>query len=275
MGISAIGMTYVILAGGIDLSVGSVVGLTSIVSAVAVERHHLSPLAVIPFVLAGGAVFGAAMGALIQFFELPAFLVTLAGMFLARGLAHAISLESIELTHPLYRRIPELGIPLGAGLTLPAIAILFLATLAVAAYLAGYTRFGRDIYALGGNEQSALLMGLPVARTRIAVYVWSGFCASLAGVVYTFYTASGNSTSAAGLELDAIASVVIGGTLLTGGSGTVLGTLLGVLILGVIQTTITFESLSSWWAKIAIGALLFLFVSLQRIVTRTRRAGAA
>src|SRR5262249_31940855 len=137
---------------------------------------------------------------------------------------------------------------------------------AVGIWLGYATRFGRTVYAIGGNETSAALMGLPVRSTLIAVYGLSGFCSALAGVVATFYMLSGYSLHAVGLELDAIAAVVIGGTLLRGGTGYIAGTLVGVLILGLIQTLITFEgTLSSWWTRIVIGALLFTFCLLQRV----------
>jgi len=137
---------------------------------------------------------------------------------------------------------------------------------AVGIYLAQCTAFGRAVYAIGGSEASALLMGLPVGRTTVRVYTFSGFCSALAGVVFTFYMQSGYGLHAVGLELDAIAAVVIGGTLLSGGVGYVAGTLFGVLILGIIQTLISFDgSLSSWWTRIVIGALLFVFCLLQRL----------
>jgi simple sugar transport system permease protein len=135
-----------------------------------------------------------------------------------------------------------------------------------------YTRTGRTVYAIGTGDQSAMLMGLPVTRTRILVYVISGFCAALGGVLFTFYTLSGYSLTAVGMELDAIAAVVIGGTILTGGSGYVLGSVLGVLVLGIIQTIISFDgTLSSWWTKIVIGGLLLLFVILQRVFLARKR----
>jgi simple sugar transport system permease protein len=150
-------------------------------------------------------------------------------------------------------------------------ALLALAVLGAGLYLARCTGFGRAVYAIGGNEQSALLMGLPVARTVVLVYTLSGFCSALAGVVFTFYMLSGYGLHAMGLELDAIAAVVIGGTLLSGGVGSLLGTLFGVLILGTVQTLISFDgSLSSWWTRIVIGALLFLFCLLQRLFEASR-----
>ena len=137
------------------------------------------------------------------------------------------------------------------------------------------TRFGRTVYALGGSEQSGVLMGLPVARTKIGVYVISGLCSGLAGILFSFYTLSGYSLTAIGTELDAIAAVVIGGTLLSGGYGFVLGSVLGVLVLGTIQTMITFEgTLSSWWTRIFIGALLLIFIVLQKVLTGRTRTGA-
>ncbi|WP_262918185.1 MULTISPECIES: ABC transporter permease subunit [unclassified Shewanella] len=130
-----------------------------------------------------------------------------------------------------------------------------------------YSRFGTNVYALGGNAQSAELMGVSIAKTTISIYALSSFLATLAGIIFTFYTFSGYSLGAVGVELDAIAAVVIGGTLLTGGSGFILGTVLGVFLMGVIQTYITFDgTLSSWWTKIVIGLLLFFFIVLQKLL---------
>ena len=144
-----------------------------------------------------------------------------------------------------------------------------LVVLVVAAIVLHMTRFGRTVYAVGGSEQSALLMGLAVARTKVGVYVISGFCSALAGLLFSIYTLSGYNLGAVGMELDAIAAVVIGGTLLTGGSGLVLGSAVGVMVLGLIQSFISFDgTLSSWWTKIAIGLLLLVFVLLQRLFTR-------
>jgi len=262
LGLAAIGMTFVILSGGIDLSVGAMIGLTSILLATLIGRAGVHPLAAIAVVLLAGAAFGATMGCLIHFFALPPFLITLAGMFLARGLAFVVSLETITIRHDFYNAIGDFGYRV-----FPVTALLFLLALVGAIYLAHYTRFGRAVYAVGGSESSALLMGLPVARTKIAVYLLSSLCASAAGVVYTFYTSSGNAGAGTMLELDAIAAVVIGGTLLSGGVGYVFGTLIGVLIYGIIQTIIAFQgTLSTWWTRIAIGGLLLAFILLQKLV---------
>jgi simple sugar transport system permease protein len=271
--IVGVGMTFVILSGGIDLSVGSLIALTTMLSAALVEHAHWEAWQTIPFVLAVGTAFGAAMGWLIERFRLQPFVVTLAGMFLARGLCYLISIDSISITDATYTAISQARIPLGAGASITAGALIALATVAAGIWIAHATEFGRTVYAIGGSESSALLMGLRVARTRVLVYTLSGFCSALAGVVFTFYMLSGYALHAVGLELDTIAAVVIGGTLLSGGVGYVAGTLFGVLILGIVQTMIAFDgSLSSWWTRIVIGALLLVFCLLQRGFERGARA---
>jgi ribose/xylose/arabinose/galactoside ABC-type transport system permease subunit len=270
--IVAVGMTFVILSGGIDLSVGAVIALTTMVCAWLVERHHWSPMWVIPLVLLMGTGFGALMGLLIQRFRLQPFIVTLAGMFLARGLCYLISIDSISITEGFFSEVSQARIAVWGDASLSVGALIALAVVALAMFVAHYTQFGRTVYAIGGNEQSAVLMGLPVRSTLIGVYTLSGFCSALAGVVFTFYMLSGYGLHAVGLELDAIAAVVIGGTLLAGGVGYVFGTLVGVLMLGIVQTLIMFDgTLSSWWTRIVIGALLFAFCLLQRVFERGRR----
>jgi simple sugar transport system permease protein len=272
----AVGMTFVILAGGIDLSVGSVVALTTMVSAALVEHRHWPPALVIALALAGGAAFGALQGWLIHRFRLQPFIVTLAGMFLARGLCYVISIDSISIGDPTFTAIAQTRVPLWPGAALSVGAVIALAVFAVALFVAHGTAFGRNVYAIGGSEHSAVLMGLPVGRTVVGVYALSGFCAALGGVLFTFYMLSGYGLHATGLELDAIASVVIGGTLLAGGVGLVAGTLCGVLMLGLIQTLITFDgSLSAWWTRIVIGALLLAFCLLQRLTQRGGELDAA
>jgi simple sugar transport system permease protein len=269
LGIAAIGATLVILSGGIDLSVGSVVAFSSILIATMVG-HGTSPLLAIFITLLAGAVFGALMGSLIQWFELPPFLVTLAGMFLARGLGFIIYPQSLGIKHPFFLRFvsDQLSVPLFSGVTWPFTATCYIVMFVIAIIVAHYTKFGRYIYAIGGDEHSAKLMGLPVGRTKVVLYTVSGFCSALAGVVYTFSTQSGNPASCVGLELDAIAAVVIGGTLLSGGAGFMAGTLMGVLILGLIQTLITFQgNVNSWWTRIIVGALMLLFILLQNAVS--------
>lgn len=272
--IVAVGMTFVILAGGIDLSVGAVVAFTTVLLATLVQDHGWHPLPAIALVLATGTVFGGVMGTLIQRFALQPFVVTLAGMFLARGAATLVSVDSINIDHPLLVSLASLRVPVLPGTALSVGALVAIVVVVAGALLAGLTRFGRAVYAIGGSEPSARLMGLPVVGTVVRVYAFSGLCSALGGVVYALYMLSGYSQHALGLELDAIAAVVIGGTLLVGGSGYVVGTLFGVLILGVIQTLIVFDgSLSSWWTRIAIGVLLLVFCLLQRLMAWNRKGG--
>jgi simple sugar transport system permease protein len=272
LAITAVGMTFVIISGGIDLSVGSVIALTTMVSAALVEQHGWSPVLVIPLVLVMGSSIGLVMGLVIQYFNIQPFIVTLAGMFLTRGLCYLISIDSITINNQFYVDVSSQTIPFLFDTSITWNVVIALTLFAMAIYLAHYTRFGRTVYAIGGNEQSALLMGLPVPRTKVLIYTFNGFCSALAGVAFTFYMVSGYGLHAQGLEMDAIAAVVIGGTLLTGGFGTIIGTLFGVLIYGTIQTLIMFEgSLSSWWTKIVIGLLLLGSCLLQRLFERSAR----
>jgi ribose/xylose/arabinose/galactoside ABC-type transport system permease subunit len=246
------------------------------VSASLVEHRHWPPGLVIAGVLCCGALFGALQGLLIHRFRLQPFIVTLAGMFLARGLCYVISIDSISITDPTFTSIAQERVALFGGAALSVGSLIALAVFAIAVFVAHGTAFGRNVYAVGGNEHSAVLMGLPVARTVVGVYALSGFCAALGGVLFTFYMLSGYGLHATGMELDAIASVVIGGTLLAGGVGLVAGTLCGVLMLGLIQTLITFDgSLSAWWTRIVIGALLLAFCLLQRLTQRAGEGDAA
>ena len=273
LGIAAVGTTFVILSGGIDLSVGSLVAFTGILIAQLIA-HGVAPLAALALSLFFGAAFGALMGTLIHFFELPPFLVTLGGMFLARGLGFLVHAESLPINHPFYDQFiaQTLAIRLSARLSLPFTAICLVAVVLAATALARWTGFGRNVYAIGSNEASARLMGLPVGRTKVLVYTLGGFLSALGGCVASFYMQSGNPASFVGLELDAIAAAVIGGTMLRGGVGFIPGTLVGVLILGLIQTLITFQGdLNSWWTRIIIGALLFVFILLQEMISRFAR----
>ena len=236
------------------------------VSAELLEHRGWPAFIVLPVVLAIGSLLGFAMGCIIHYFEIQPFIVTLAGMFLARGLCYTISTSSIPITDSFWTSLAQEKIRFGGYYISPSVVIALIVVL-VGIYVLGYTRLGRSTYAVGGNPNSALLMGLPVGRTKISVYTISGFCSALGGVLFSFYTLSGYGLYGVGLELDAIAAVVIGGTLLTGGSGYLVGTVLGVLVLGLIQTLIIFDGrLSSWWTRIVVGVLLFAFILLQRII---------
>jgi len=269
LGIAAVGLTLVIFSGGIDLSVGAVAGFTSIFTATLIEQRGVHPMLAATAALALGAALGAGMGAIIHWFRQPPFLITLAGMFLMRGCAYWITTESIGITHPFYTSLSSFELTFGDDVTIPSAALCLLTALVIGAILAHQTRFGRNLLAIGGNEQSALLMGLPLGASRVAVYALNSLCASCAGLVLVLYTGSGNPSFGLGLELDAIAVVVIGGTLLSGGRGHMLGTLLGLFIFGVIQAALIFDGrLSPAWSRIVVGALLLAFILLQRGLLR-------
>jgi simple sugar transport system permease protein len=269
----AVGMTFVILTGGIDLSVGAVVALGTVLCGTLIQKQGWSPFLVIPLVLAIGSLLGLAMGAMIHYFEIQPFIVTLAGLFLARGTCYAITTDSVTIDQPDFVRMASSTLRIGEYF-LTSGAIIAIVVALIGFFVLHYTRLGRNVYAIGGSKQSALLMGLPVARTTLLVYTISGFCAALGGVLLSFYTLSGFGSLAIGMELDAIAAVVIGGTLLVGGSGYLAGTVVGVLVLGLIQTLISFDgTLSSWWTKIFIATLLLAFILLQRLVFARGKMG--
>lgn len=285
--ISAIGMTLVILTGGIDLSVSGVVALTTVASA-ALLRDGWNAWIVILLMLVMGMTLGAVMGSFITFLKVQPFIATLAGMWFARGMCFFISDDAIAIDNRIFRILGETKI-LIPGLTEIAqlrgnpppyvsifVVISFL-LLGVAIYIAHFRRFGRTVYALGGNEgrneQSARLMGLSVKSTKVLVYTFNGFCSGLAGIALAVFVSSGHGLYASGFELNVIASVVIGGTMLTGGVGYVFGTLFGVMVLAVTQILIQFTgSLSSWWTKIVIGLLMLVFIGIQSLLA-SRKGG--
>ena len=270
--VAAVGATLVILTGGIDLSIGSLVGFSTVLLSLLVSKEHwpLWPAALV--VLAAGTAGGALMGCMVHYFRVQPFIATLAGLFLFRGLSLLLTKDSVSISDKTVTSLSQYHIPLLGGAFLSVGAAIALVVVAIAVVVLHYTRFGRRLYAIGGNEQSALLMGIPIGRTKIAVYTFSGFCSALAGLVFVLYIQSGNPRAAIGMELDAVAAVVIGGTLLTGGVGYVAGSLLGVLVIGLIKTIISDEgTLSSWWIKICTGVLLLAFILLQHVVTSRRR----
>jgi galactofuranose transport system permease protein len=265
--IVSIGMTLVILTKGIDLSVAAVLALTTVASA-ALLNSGVSPVVVMPLMLLMGTVFGFTLGSIIHFLKVQPFIVTLMGAYFARGLAYIINLNAVPIENIVYKTLglTPIPIPFLSNSYVYIYAIIGPLLLLVAIYLSFFTRFGRTIYAIGNNEQSAVLMGLPVGRTKIMVYSFSGFCASLAGIVWSVSLLSGYGQYAPSMELDAIAAVVIGGTLLTGGVGNVIGTLFGVLITGTIISILQFNgTLSSWWTRIVVGVLTLIFIGIQSL----------
>jgi ribose/xylose/arabinose/galactoside ABC-type transport system permease subunit len=263
----AAGMTFVLLTGGIDLSVGSVVALSTVIVATTLREGWPMPLAV-GSALVMGPLLGLLMGLVIEHFDVQPFIVTLAGMFLARGLCYVISVDTLPIKDPLLRRLGLSYVYLYEDKFIRWTVVIAVTVVIIAAYTLHQTRFGRTVYAVGGNRQSAQLMGLNASRARVSVYAISGFCAALAGLLLAVQKLSGYSLNGVGMELDAIAAAVIGGVLLSGGVGFVFGSLIGVLVLGTIQTFVTAENLDSYWTRIMTGALLLVFVLVQRLVVR-------
>ena len=269
--ILAVGMTFVIVTGGIDLSVGSVLAFTGILCAKLLSEGY-SPALVVPVTHPGGR--GDRSGH------------RCARAVLRRAAVHRLARRAVPRPRAGLRGQPRLdpgrslrravaadqALPASAGWYITPTGIIALLVVVVGAFVMLFTRFGRTVYAVGGNEQSARLMGLPVARTKVLVYVISGTCAGLAGLVFTAYTGAGYPLNGIGTELDIIAAVVIGGTLLTGGSGYVLGSMIGVFVYGTIKTVISFLGAEQSWTRITIGLLLLVFVVVQRvIVVRSER----
>ena len=265
----SIGMTMVILSGGggIDLSVGGVIALVSTASA-ALLRDGMSPYLVIPLMIVLGITLGGLMGWIIQYLKVQPFIATLMGLFFARGMAYIISLTSVTIKNDLYKTwaLTPIHIPFIEKAYVYPTTLVGPIMLLVTIYLSFFTRFGRTIYAMGNNEQSALLMGLSVARTKVMVYAFSGLCSALAGIVFSMSLLAGYGQHATGMELDSIAAVVIGGTSLSGGVGNIIGTLFGVLIHGTIVSVLQFNgTLSSWWTRIGVGVLTLIAIGVQSL----------
>ncbi len=266
--IICVGVTFTILSGfgGIDLSVGAVVALTCMTLAVLMRDTSLSPFACMGIVLVIGLAVGALNGFLITYFKLQPFIVTLGTMFLCRGLTAILSRDSVPIDNELYGELAFWSVEIGdCFLSLGAIVALIVVV--IATIVLKFTSFGRGVYAVGGNEQSASLMGLKVSNIRMKVYMISGFCSALGGIAYSLIMLSGYTQHALGMEMDAIASSVIGGTQLMGGVAFIPGCLVGVMIQGTILTIISFQgTLSAWWTKIVVGVLLCAFIMMQALV---------
>ncbi len=278
IGISAVGMTMVLITGGIDLSVAAVASLTGMFIAYGTSVLNIHPIVCMIFSIIVGVALGLGMGALVTYLKIPPFVATLTGMFLARGVCSLISRDSISINNELIDALASWKVNFmkfsdGKWVKIKPVAyinlnvVLFIVMILVGAYILQKTRLGRNIYAVGGNEQSARLMGLPVNRTKMFVYGFNGFCSALAGIAYALYVKSGWNLALQGGELDVISAAVIGGVLLSGGVGYMVGTFFGVLLKAIIPSLITFNgTLSSWWGKIITGLLVLIFVALQQVV---------
>ena len=263
--IATIGITFVLLIGGIDISIGSVVALTCMSSAQMLQNTGLPAPAVILIVLAMGAVFGLVQGWLITEFNMQPFIVTLAGQFFARGMTAIISRETIVIDNPVYTSLASARIYVLPGGFISVGVVIALVTLVAATLVLKFTRFGRNIYALGGNEMSAQLMGLPTKRTKILAYVVCGFCSALAGVVYSLIMLSGYPLHAVSMEMDAIAAAVIGGTSMSGGKGTLWGTVIGVFLVGFLRNALNILGVNPYWQGTAIGAVIVVAVLAEKL----------
>ena len=283
--IVACGVTCVMLTGGIDISVGSVVAMTCMFMSVGLAEWGMSSGVLTALILLIGVVFGAVQGFCIAYLEIQPFIVTMAGLFFARGMTAVISTQQVSVPfESWFGQLSQIKceIPFGIGaylnkkgvLVTPYVRITVVIALIVALItflMLRYTKFGRSLYAVGGNQQSAALMGLNVKKTRMLSHVLCSFYATLGGLCFCLNTMCGTPTQATGLEMDAISSAVIGGTLLTGGVGNVVGTLFGVLINGTISSLVKFNGkLVASWANIITAVLLCFFILLQAIFAKLK-----
>ena len=280
-------LTIVMIGGGINISVGGVIGLTVMACALflngnGVENATVSILLTFLLALGIGLAFGLLQGFLISYLEIQPFIVTLAGMFLARGLTTMLSVNPVKVTHEGFLALVKtkasidwLGYTAKNGNLIPAKleigAIVALCIVVLVYLMLRKTQLGRHIYAIGGNQQSALMLGINVKRTRFTSYLISGLLSGLAGFVFLMHKPAGNASVAMRSEMDAIAASIIGGTLLTGGVGNVIGTFFGAMILATIQKIIALSPLNaSWWQEMANGAMLGLFIMLQSVILSSR-----
>ncbi len=279
------GVTCVMLTGGIDISVGSVVAMTCMIMSVGLAQWGLPSGVLIVMVLAIGIIFGAVQGYCVAYLEIQPFIVTMAGLFFARGMTSVISTEQVSVPFDSwFGQLSQIKfeIPFGIGaymnkkgvLVTPYVrltVVVALVMVLITYLMLRYTKFGRSLYAVGGNQQSAALMGLNVKKTKLMSHVLCSFYAALGGLCFCLNTMCGTPTQATGMEMDAISSAVIGGTQLTGGVGNVIGTLFGVLINGTISSLVKFNGkLVASWSNIITAVLLCFFILLQAIFAKLK-----
>jgi len=270
-GILALGITFVIIAAGIDLSVGAVLGLGSVLTAALLINEGWGIASTIIVVLIAGTLFGLAQGAISTRLRIQAFIVTLAGLQAARGLALIASdNQFINITYGEGPNNAPAGFAiLGERLfgdTFPVATLVFLLLAAVATFVLNNTRYGRYVFAVGGNERAARLSGIPVEWVKISVYGLSGLCAAIAGIVHAGQFSFGSPNDGSGYELNAIAAVVIGGTDLFGGAGTMTGTIAGSVMLGALANILQLNDVSAAMQLLATGAIIVLAAALQTFV---------
>ncbi len=284
----ASGMTCVMLTGGIDISVGSLVAVDCMLLAVGIEHWGMSSPVLMVMILAIGLIFGLAQGYCVAYLKIQPFIVTMAGMFFARGMTAVLCTDQVSIvSDPLFTKLSstKISIPFGGYVNkkgiyqvpyIRASVLVALLIVVVIFLMLRYTRFGRSLYAVGGNQQSATLMGLNVKSVTMRAYVLNSFLTSIGGICYCLNTMCGTTQQATGMEMDAISSAVIGGTLLTGGVGNVIGSLFGVLINGTISSLVkTNGKLISSWANIITAILLCFFIVLQAVFAKVKEAKKA
>lgn len=267
-GIISVGMMLVIVLGGIDLSVGAVAALAAVTSAQLINSSSLLVAVLLPILI--GMTVGFISGILIVKLDMNAFIATLSTQFFARGLTHVLS-ESKNVT---VDKTNEAFTFIGSGKifgVVPVQVIIFLVVILVMGFILTYTSYGRCIYAIGGNKEAAKMMGARVDKNTVIAYIISGGLAALAGIILCARLGSGQPTSGIGYETDAIAAVVMGGTLLTGGWGTMRGTFMGIITLSVINNILNLEgNLSSWWQDVILGTLVLIIIIAQSSPRRSR-----
>lgn len=279
--IMTLGLCIVMIGGGIDISIGSVCGLITMACAVYLQSESGSIGGAILIALGIGIAFGILQGYLIAYLEIQPFIITLSGLFLAQGLLTTLHKDPINVTMPAFVRLRDfefvitwLGTRNRLGVFIPCEikpgTVLVVILLVILASLMKWSRFGRNVYAVGGNMHSALMLGVNVKRTIFITYVISGLTAGIAGFVYIMTTGAGNVGNAAGAEMKAIASAIIGGTLLNGGVGNLLGAPIGTLTLLVINELIRAAGVQSNFQAMVSGLLLYFFIVLQSIIMSLR-----
>ncbi len=276
--ILACGLSLVMITGGIDISVGGVTALVSMSCAVYLDFQNGNVFVAVLIALAIGLAFGAFQGFLVAYLDIQPFIITLAGMFFARGMTTIINTKPFNVANEAFVAlkntrviVPGLGVTNRRGIYVDAYVelgvIVALLVVFVMFCLLRWTKLGRSFYAVGGNRQSALMLGINVKRTRFLSHLLCGLLAGIGGFVYFLHVGSGSASHATGAEMDAIASSIIGGTMLTGGVGNIAGTLFGVLSLGTIQNIVSTAGFDqAWWSGITRAVMLCLFLVIQSVV---------
>ncbi|SFC90362.1 ABC transporter permease subunit [Butyrivibrio sp. YAB3001] len=281
--ITSCGLSIVMITGGIDISVGGVVALVSMCCAVYLDYHDGSILGSILIALGIGLLYGLVQGFLVAVLDIQPFIVSLAGMFFARGMTTIVNTAPFNVEDPEFTAlkdtriiIPGMGSYTRKGIYVPAyveIGVIVALIIVILLFMVlRFTKLGRSFYAVGGNKQSALMLGINVRRTKFLSHLICSVLAGIAGYVYFLHVGSGSASHAMGMEMNAIASSIIGGTMLTGGVGNIIGTLFGVMSLCTIQAIVSSAGLDdAWWTGITIAAMLCIFLLIQSVVMAQKK----